>query len=380
MATTYQDYTWAKTYMVAQNTYPTLTAWAVTMLLDWSRNDAVSQKEIDRNDAVYKIQNNRNPFIDFPDLAEYIWGNKKGETFYINASSSTDPSTPSTPSAKANLITPVQDQEINFGEVALGKSTTARVRFKGENLSSALNVRVYKEDYKLFTIEGSNTATIAAENINSEDGYELTIDYTPTAIGDNSARLLISGGGISGSLGIALKATCLPVPTLTACTATAASNITSDSYTANWTAPEGEDIDYYIVTRNMYLNGNITTQEIESEATELVIDDFNLYDSESYTVQSVRLGYRSPMSNTIYVNHSGVQGVKVDTPLAIYSMDGGIRFFCDTPHTGVQIFDTTGRCVKYIDEVNKYTDITLPQGIYLITTEQSHRPIKAIVR
>jgi endonuclease I len=379
MATTYQDYTWAKTYMVAQNTYPTLTPWAVTMLLEWSRNDPVSDKEIDRNEAVYKIQNNRNPFIDFPDLAEYIWGNKKGENFNIYSSSS-GTTEPTTPSGTAKLITPVQDQELNFGEVALGKTTTARVRFKGEYLTSNVNVRIYTGDSQLFTINGSNSASIAYSKINDEDGYELSITYTPTAIGDNTSRLLISGGGTSGSIGIALKASCLPVPTLSACTALDASDISSDSYTANWSAPENEDIDYFIVTRTMYLNGKATTQEIETEGTELRIDDFNLYDSESYSVQSVRLGYRSPASNVIYVSHSGVRGITVDTPLAIYSMEGGIRFMCETPHTGVQIFDTTGRCIKRIDQVTKYTDITLPQGVYIITTEQCHRPVKAIVR
>jgi hypothetical protein len=34
----------------------------------------VSQKEIDRNNAVYKIQRNRNPYIDFPGLEQYVWG------------------------------------------------------------------------------------------------------------------------------------------------------------------------------------------------------------------------------------------------------------------------------------------------------------------
>lgn len=56
------------------------TAYSLSFLLEWHRNDPVSQKEIDRNQAVYGIQNNRNPFIDYPELVEYIWGNKVGQT------------------------------------------------------------------------------------------------------------------------------------------------------------------------------------------------------------------------------------------------------------------------------------------------------------
>lgn len=48
--------------------------WALNMLLAWHRNDAVSTKEVNRNNEVYKYQNNRNPFIDDPQFAEKIWG------------------------------------------------------------------------------------------------------------------------------------------------------------------------------------------------------------------------------------------------------------------------------------------------------------------
>lgn len=51
-----------------------LSPWAENLLLSWSAADPVSQKEIDRNNAVYAIQNNRNPFIDHPEWAYYIWG------------------------------------------------------------------------------------------------------------------------------------------------------------------------------------------------------------------------------------------------------------------------------------------------------------------
>lgn len=47
--------------------------------------DPVSTKETNRNNAVYGIQKNRNPFIDHPELAEYIWGNKKGTPWSLTA-------------------------------------------------------------------------------------------------------------------------------------------------------------------------------------------------------------------------------------------------------------------------------------------------------
>lgn len=53
--------------------------WLRDLLLEWHRNDPVSQKELTRAIEVNKIQGNRNPFIDYPELVEYIWGNKQGE-------------------------------------------------------------------------------------------------------------------------------------------------------------------------------------------------------------------------------------------------------------------------------------------------------------
>ncbi len=50
-----------------------LKPWAVDLLLSWHYADPVSQKEIDRNNAIYNIQHNRNPFIDCPYFVDAIW-------------------------------------------------------------------------------------------------------------------------------------------------------------------------------------------------------------------------------------------------------------------------------------------------------------------
>ena len=58
---------------------------AIAVFLKWHRADPVSAKEVARNNGVEKKQGNRNPFIDLPDLVEYLWGEHAGET--VNLSS-----------------------------------------------------------------------------------------------------------------------------------------------------------------------------------------------------------------------------------------------------------------------------------------------------
>jgi endonuclease I len=61
-----------------------LTKYGVALLMKWHRQDPVSKKEIDRNNGIQKTQGNRNPFIDYPYLAEYIWGEKAGQTLNLD--------------------------------------------------------------------------------------------------------------------------------------------------------------------------------------------------------------------------------------------------------------------------------------------------------
>jgi endonuclease I len=51
----------------------------LSVLLAWHRNDPVDAWEENRNNIIFKdYQKNRNPFIDFPVLAEHLWGTKIG--------------------------------------------------------------------------------------------------------------------------------------------------------------------------------------------------------------------------------------------------------------------------------------------------------------
>lgn len=77
MATAYQNLTWSGTQanqILTQGDYPTLKEWAYTLYIEWAKTDIVDELEIKRNNEVSKIQGNRNPFVDFPNLMEYVWG------------------------------------------------------------------------------------------------------------------------------------------------------------------------------------------------------------------------------------------------------------------------------------------------------------------
>lgn len=69
----------ADTHYAPENNYG-LTPYGLALLLKWHRQDPVSQKEVDRNNGIQLTQGNRNPFIDYPYLAEYIWGERSGQT------------------------------------------------------------------------------------------------------------------------------------------------------------------------------------------------------------------------------------------------------------------------------------------------------------
>lgn len=84
MATAYQDYNWEgkqALQILQQGAYPTLQKWAYTLYIQWAKADKPDALEIKRNNDVAKIQGNRNPYVDFPNLMEYVWGDSTNIAF-----------------------------------------------------------------------------------------------------------------------------------------------------------------------------------------------------------------------------------------------------------------------------------------------------------
>ena len=81
IATAYQDYLWQGSpadQAMNNSSWQEFRPWLRDLLIRWHLQDPVSPRERKRQEIVYQIQGNRNPFIDYPELVEMIWKQDPG--------------------------------------------------------------------------------------------------------------------------------------------------------------------------------------------------------------------------------------------------------------------------------------------------------------
>ena len=171
-----------------------LAPYGMALLLKWHRQDPVSQKERDRNNAIENTQGNRNPFIDYPCLVEYIWGTHKGERFDLSqVVSAYDPSFDSSDqsgcscSTEPRLTQPAQGETVNVGGVLLGSTATETITVRGANLTQTLALSLSCADSRYFSVSPASVTALQAM-----EGQPVAIIYTPTEEGSHSAQLTIA--------------------------------------------------------------------------------------------------------------------------------------------------------------------------------------------
>ena len=143
--------------MMQNNTYPVWNNEALDLLLKWHREDPISEKELKRQEAVYQIQHNRNPFIDYPEMVEHIWGNKKD--IAISLPKETRPFL-TTPTAWTSIEIPVS---------YTGTTTSKTIRFEGAN---------FTKNIKVALLNKSTEITLSKTEITPQDittGYDLNL-------------------------------------------------------------------------------------------------------------------------------------------------------------------------------------------------------------
>lgn len=135
--------------------------WVVAMLLTWHANDPVSQKEIDRNNAAYTYQGNRNPFVDHPEYVNAIWG---------------------TGTATPTIMTTATAGGYNFGNVVAGNSSSS-VNYKvaGSNLTGNVTVTVTAPfQVSLNNSTWSTSVTVTEANAEANTNNTVYVRFSPT--------------------------------------------------------------------------------------------------------------------------------------------------------------------------------------------------------
>lgn len=372
MATVYDDLPWVYDYMYTQQSYPTLRPWAIDMLLQWCRQDPVSQKEIDRNDQVEKYQGNRNPFVDFPELAEYIWGTRTMETFVIAQQGG-----PTTPPVTGDpfLTKPENGMALNLGQAAVGQTTPAYLEIQGGNFREALSLRISGADQACFRLQES---TVLPSTLNAGRVFRLPVLFTPDTEGQKQARLVIYDGGLSSSITVTLQGEGVIVETPDAPVALPASDVSATSYIASWQAVP-QIVDTYTLTRVRYYGDEVESEVYTTPELSLRITDRDPNVAESYTVTASRLGVESVSSNSITVAADTGVGEIEEQMVYPVATDGGILFMGDFNQANVQVYNLTGAQVISkkisVDEI-----IMLPTGVYVIQSRNLAKPVKILVK
>ena len=180
MATCYSHMTslWTTTeglLTVDPNSPLLMRPWVYNLMLEWAEADPLDEIEQQRCDAIYEIQGNRNPFVDYPELCYYIWGNKSDEQFYCSEEHG------------AEIFVPAASEEIDFGLHPLSRPFSAKVQVRGRGLNEGASLAVTDEYFAL------DKASLSANEIH--EGTDVSISVTPTEEGTYTTMLLLEGSG-----------------------------------------------------------------------------------------------------------------------------------------------------------------------------------------
>ena len=140
----------------------------LTDLLAWHHADPVDEYEIHRNNLLYKnFTNNRNPFIDFPEWVDFIWGTAtyNGSTYQSYSSVPTGYATPSSDTingynegGQPQVLPTVDSVSVSPASLNVTVGSTG-------NLSATVNVSNGASQDVTWTSSNTNIATVNSSGV-----------------------------------------------------------------------------------------------------------------------------------------------------------------------------------------------------------------------
>lgn len=329
MATCYQHMSdlWTTTegwLTVDGSDWPTMRPWVYGLMLEWAKKDPVDQIEKDRNEIVYGIQGNRNPFVDYPQLADYVWGDSTDYRFYLQPQS-----------MEPELFVPMAGDRMNFGlqALSLGFKTTLIVR--GRNIEDGVDVSI---DNPLFQL---GTNHIGAEDL--LDGYALPVTICPTEAGSYQAILSLSGGALTqvDTLDIAF------VDGIPAYEATdIVCSVNSRHFTANWMNYQpGAEYTLEVYTKKED-GSHVEYKTYTTDETSCLVSGVQANTTYYYTVSIIDEGVLKASSNEVAVTMP-----KASPVFSVSTYNIAFTAVPGKPSAAVQVSVTAMSVPEYITNV-----------------------------
>lgn len=156
--------------------YPGLNSWSTEMLLKWSIEDPISQKEIDRTNAAYKEQGNRNPYIDNHALACRVFGPYNENTKNMCRAVLEDTKVESV-SIEEDIVELKTNETHQFEAKVMPQNATDKsVTWKSSNTSVGTI-----DEHGLFTAlaVGETIVTVKTTDGNYQDSCLVKVEYAP---------------------------------------------------------------------------------------------------------------------------------------------------------------------------------------------------------
>ena len=312
------------------NGYKAFSNWSMQLLMEWHRADPVSQKEINRNEAVYRLQGNRNPFVDHPELAEHIWGSKQNTTWTGEGSQNdivknqpvmiaVDTSAVTSSSFRADWTNggDVSSYSLKVNRIATGDETATLLLSEGfskvnatsdggKDISSSLDE--YTDNpgwtgYKLYPAADQSLKVGTSSVIGYLVSPELDLDSTVTVVfnaknwigasGSDNSSVIVSCGDVSQTITLTDTRQDYTV-VLNGCSA--------DNIKLSMTASKKRFYVYHIDIYNGNLNLNPPTLRAVSEQGDSTWRDISGITDTCYTVNALAKGTFEYLVKAIYLD------------------------------------------------------------------------------
>lgn len=305
-----------------------LKPWAIALLMDWNEQDPVSQKELDRNNAIYsQYQHNRNPFIDHPEYARMIWDeNWQGGTYYnitcatgLSHGSVSAPESAMEGTTVAISATPEMGYMVDAYSVFKTGSpnTTVMVSSNGTFTMPDYDVTVsatfvVNNTYYSIALGTVSHGSIGASSTSAKSGTSITLTADPDNGFSLYAWYVYKTGDMNTTVSVSGNSFVMPAFDVTVMASFVQGTVSGGDYVKVTSSLNDWSGEYLIVYENgsKAFNGGLTTLDANNNTISVIINENSIIsnsttDAARFTIAPMLGGYSIQSASGKYIGYSG---------------------------------------------------------------------------